>query len=139
MGTPTLDSESIGIQYYNPQRMIAGDSDYSPPHMDGGTLAILIREDDEDDGLEVADLESTEELGSDGVGREAVFMRVPAAPDEVVVLVGTRLQRLLGRTKARACVHRVVGPGQNHAEDRVSVGIFRACAPPPLRDVTISY
>lgn len=100
--------------------------------MDGGTLAILIREDDDGDGLEVADLESTEELSSDGVGRDASFLRVPAAPNEVVVLAGTRLQRLLGRTKARACVHRVVGPGRKHSVgDRVSVGIFRACAPPP--------
>lgn len=112
--------------------MIVDGGDYNPPHMDGGTLTILIREDDDGDGLEVADLESTEELGSDGVGREASFLRVPAAPNEVVVLAGTRLQHLLGRTKARACVHRVVGPGQKHsAEDRVSVGIFRACAPPP--------
>lgn len=131
-GTPSLDYESVGIQYYNPQRMITGDGDYSPPHMDGGTLTILIREDDEGDGLEVADLESTEELGSDGVGREADFLRVPTAPDEVVVMVGTRLQRIMGRTKARACVHRVVGPGQKHStDDRVSVGIFRACVPHP--------
>lgn len=100
--------------------------------MDGGTLSILIREDDDGDGLEVADLESTEELGSDGVGREADFLRVPAAPNEVLVLVGTRLQRLMGRSKARACVHRVVGPFQKHSvEDRISVGIFRACVPPP--------
>jgi isopenicillin N synthase-like dioxygenase len=112
--------------------IVEGGGDYCPPHMDGGTLAILIRENDDGDGLEFADLESTEELGSDGVGREASFLRVPAAPNEVVVLAGTRLQRLVGRAKARACVHRVVGPGQNHsAEDRVSVGIFRACAPPP--------
>jgi Isopenicillin N synthase and related dioxygenases len=131
-GTPVHDHESVGIQYYNSQRMIVDGGDYNPPHMDGGTLTILIREDDDGDGLEVADLESTEELGSDGVGREASFLRVPAAPNEVVVLAGTRLQRLLGRAKARACVHRVVGPGQKHsAEDRVSVGIFRACAPPP--------
>lgn len=131
-GTPVLDYESVGVQYYNARRMIVEGGDYSPPHMDGGTLAILIREDDDGDGLEVADLESTEELGSDGVGREASFLRVPAAPNEVVVLAGTRLQRLLGRTKARACVHRVVGPGQKPiAGDRVSVGIFRACAPPP--------
>ncbi|KAJ5966024.1 hypothetical protein N7481_012738 [Penicillium waksmanii] len=131
-GTPTLDYESVGIQYYSPQRMITRGGDYAPPHMDGGTLTILIREDDDSDGLEVADLESTEELGSDGVGREADFLRVPAAPNEVVVLAGTRLQRILGRTKARACVHRVVGPGQKPStKDRVSVGIFRASAPPP--------
>ncbi|KAJ5679925.1 hypothetical protein N7462_008169, partial [Penicillium macrosclerotiorum] len=131
-GTSTLDYESLGVQYYNPQRMIVEGRDYIPPHMDGGTLTILIREDDDSDGFEVADLETTEELGSDGVGRKASFLRVPAAPNEVIVLVGTRLQRLLGRNRARACVHRVVGPDQKHsAEDRVSIGIFRACAPPP--------
>ncbi|CAI7583545.1 unnamed protein product [Penicillium pancosmium] len=131
-GTPALDYETVGIQYYNPQRMITRCGDYAPPHMDGGTLTILIREDDDSDGLEVADLESTEELGSDGVGREADFLRVSAASNEVVVMVGTRLQRMMGRTKARACVHRVVGPGQKHStEDRVSVGIFRACVPHP--------
>ena len=126
-GTLALDDESVSIQYYNSQRMIVPGGDYAPPHKDGGTLAILIREDDPDDGLEVADLESTEELSSDGVGREASFLRVPTTPDEVVVLAGTLLQRQLGRTRVRACVHRVVGPDQKpRAEDRVSIGIFRA-------------
>ncbi|GLI79958.1 hypothetical protein PoHVEF18_008306 [Penicillium ochrochloron] len=69
-GTPVLDYESVGIQNRNSQRMIIEGGDYCPPHMDGGTLAILIREDDGGDGFEVGDLEPTEKLGSDGVGRK---------------------------------------------------------------------
>jgi hypothetical protein len=36
--------------------------------MDGGTLTILVRGNEDYDGLEVADLESTEKLDSEGIG-----------------------------------------------------------------------
>lgn len=131
-GTPILDYESLGLHCYDPQKMKPEKGDYSPPHMDAGTLTILVRDDRDFDGLEVADLESTEELGSEGIGRHGSFLRVPAAPNEVVVFAGTRLQRLFGKTKVRACVHRVRGPAQaskrQSAEERLSVAIF--CAPP---------
>jgi isopenicillin N synthase-like dioxygenase len=52
--------------------------------------------------------------------------------DEVVVFLGTRMQRLLGEDTARACVHRVRAPtqfnGYSLAEERFSIAIF--CAPP---------
>lgn len=111
--------------------MIPESGDYNPPHMDAGTLTILVRDDGDQDGLEIADLESTEELGSRGIGLHGSFLRAPAAPNEVVVFAGTRLQRIFGRNKVRACVHRVCGPIQTtqlDAQERLSVAIF--CAPP---------
>lgn len=131
-GTPVLDYESMGLHYYLPQRMTSREIDYNPPHMDGGTLTILIRGDDDYDGLEIADLESTEKLDGEGIGLEASFLPVPAATDEVIVFFGTRMQRLLGKDKARACVHRVRAPaqlnGQQATARRFSIAIF--CAPP---------
>lgn len=129
-GTPLLDYESMGLHYYICQDMTSGEGDYSPPHMDGGTLTILVRDDGECDGLEIADLQSTEKLNSEGIGREASFLPVPAAPGEVVVFVGTRMQRLFGKATARACVHRVRAPVQPESSGaaRFSLAIF--CAPP---------
>jgi isopenicillin N synthase-like dioxygenase len=54
-------------------------------------------------------------------------------PDEVIVLVRTRLQHLLGKSKVRACVHRVRSPRQTSntpvvACERLSLAIF--CGPP---------
>ncbi|KAJ5223475.1 hypothetical protein N7468_008017 [Penicillium chermesinum] len=98
--------------------------------MDGGTLTVLIREDGECDGLEIADLQSTEKLDSEGIGLEASLLPVPAATDEVVIFVGTRMQRLFGKATARACVHRVRAPTQpkSSGAERFSLAIF--CAPP---------
>lgn len=127
-GTPILDYESLGLHYYDSQKLTAERSDYSPPHMDAGTLTILVRDDRDFDGLEVADFGSTKKLDSEGIGQEASFLRVPAAPDEIVVFAGTRLQRLFGRSKARACVHRVRSPSQSSDQPRLSLAIF--CAPP---------
>lgn len=128
--TPLLDYESIGLHYYARQDMASSEGDYSPPHMDGGTLTILAREDADCDGLEIADLQSTEKLDSEGIGREALFVPVPAVPGEVVVFVGTRMQRLFGKATARACVHRVRAPTQQRGcgAERFSLAIF--CAPP---------
>jgi isopenicillin N synthase-like dioxygenase len=132
-GTPALDYESMALHYYVPQ-MMDRENDYSPPHMDGGTLTILVRGNEDYDGLEVADLESTEKLDGEGIRLEASFLSVPAAADEVIVFFGTRMQRLLGRDKARACVHRVRAPAQMNrqraAEERFSFAIF--CAPPVI-------
>ncbi|KAL3435062.1 hypothetical protein BDV09DRAFT_185335 [Aspergillus tetrazonus] len=81
---------------------------------DSGTLTILFRSHVENDGLEIADLDSTEETDSDTVGRDATFIPIPTASDdvpEVIVFAGLRLQRMLGSERVRACVHRVRGPG----------------------------
>lgn len=99
-------------------------------------MTILFRDPSHGDNmLEVADLTTTGKLDSRGVGMEASFIPVPvsapAASNEVVVLAGTRLQRLLGRERVRACVHRVRGPGTRavgqEPMSRLSMAIF--CAP----------
>jgi isopenicillin N synthase-like dioxygenase len=128
-GTPSLDYETMGLHYYAPHTIAPGE-DYNPPHMDGGTLTILARENSECDGLEVADLETTDKMDSGGIGLEASFLPVPVAVDEVVVFLGTRMQGLLGKNTARACVHRVRAPTEltGHAlfKERFSIAIFRA-------------
>lgn len=133
-GTLQLDQESFGINFYDPKQLGNKIIEYNPPHMDTGTLVVLIRDDNAHDGLEIADLRSTDKLGSKEVGQEATFVPVPANPDEVIVLVGTRLQRLLGRDKVRACVHRVRGPSTDRRymeEVRLSFTIACAASPPP--------
>ncbi|KAJ5474036.1 hypothetical protein N7475_003602 [Penicillium sp. IBT 31633x] len=142
-GTTLLDSATIGIHYYDSGSLPDLSAHFSPPHRDSGTLTILFRSHDENDGLEIADLETTEKQNSEGVGSEASFMHVPTVGDgapEVVVFAGTRLQRLLGRDQVRACVHRVRGPGSEgyngFGVQRLSIAMF--CAPsrpstsPPL-------
>ncbi|KAF9249443.1 hypothetical protein DTO013E5_2739 [Penicillium roqueforti] len=133
-GTTLLDSATIGIHYYDSRSLPDFSAHFSPPHMDSGTLTILFRSHNENDGLEIADLETTEKQDSEGVGSEASFMHVPTFGDdapEVVVFAGTRLQRLLGRDRVRACVHRVRGPGpeahNNSGVQRLSIAMF--CAP----------
>jgi len=110
IGILLLDYESIGLHYYVRQDITSSEGDYSPPHMDSGTLTILARDNAEYDGLEIANLQSTEKLDSEGIGREVSFLPIPVAPSEVVVLLGTRMQRLFGKATARACVYRVRAP-----------------------------
>lgn len=129
IGTPSLDYESLGVNFYDSDRL--GDRvHFSPAHMDSGILTVLVRATDTEacDGLEIADLGTTEKLDSEGIGLDASFISVPAMPDEVIVLAGTRLQRLLGRSQVRACVHRVRSPAQTSnrcvANERLSLAIF---------------
>ncbi|OJZ80458.1 hypothetical protein ASPFODRAFT_707808 [Aspergillus luchuensis CBS 106.47] len=141
-GTTLLDSATVGVHYYDSKSLPDHSAYFSPPHMDSGTLTVLFRSHDETDGLEIADLETTEKQDSEGVGSEASFIPVPTLGDgmpEVVVFAGTRLQRLFGRHRVRACVHRVRGPGVGrHSSSgvrRLSIAMF--CAPsepsiPPL-------
>ena len=134
--TPSLDYNSLGVHNYDSMRLNSSSEDFSPAHMDSGTLTILIRDPDHgDDMLEVANLHTTEKSDSKGIGLEASFMPVPVAPNEVVVLAGSRLQRLLGKSHVRACVHRVRSPvnhiaGQDPVS-RLSIAIF--CAPPVVK------
>ena len=129
-----LDYETVGLHYYEPH-MMSPEAIYNPPHMDSGMLTILVRgflgDNAEFDGLEVADLETTGKMGSNEIGMEASFLRVPVNTDEVVVFVGTGMQRLLGKDTARACVHRVRAPtlscGKTLDQPRVTVALF--CAP----------
>ena len=132
-GTPSLDYNSIGVHYYDSRQLNGNSEDFSPAHMDSGTLTILIRDPNHgDDMLEVANLDTTKKSGSKGIGLEASFMPIPVAPNEVVVLTGMELQRLIGKNRVRACVHKVRSPvkhitGQNPVS-RLSIAIF--CAPP---------
>lgn len=123
---PVLDHESIGLHYYDPQKLSFEKTDYNPPHMDVGTLTILVRFPGDHDGLEVAYLGSTDKRGSAGVGQDVSLSRVPATLDGVVVFMGTRMQRLFGRSKVRACMHRDCGPSKADKQPRLSVGIFCA-------------
>ncbi|KAF3399783.1 hypothetical protein F1880_008377 [Penicillium rolfsii] len=129
-----LDSATVGVHYYDSCNLSDHSAHFSPPHMDSGTLTILFRSHDKNDGLEIADLETTEKQDSKGIGSEASFLPVPTLGDEmteVAVFAGTRLQRLLGRDRVRACVHRVRGPGSDsHTRfgvQRLSIAMF--CAP----------
>ncbi|KAL4989675.1 hypothetical protein BDW68DRAFT_156345 [Aspergillus falconensis] len=133
-GTTIFDSATIGVHYYDSRNLPSFSTHFSPPHMDSGTLTILFRSHNENDGLEIADLETTEKQDSEGVGSEASFIPIPTLGDgvpEVVVFAGTRLQRLLGRNRVRACVHRVRGPGpeghNSFGVQRLSIAMF--CAP----------
>jgi isopenicillin N synthase-like dioxygenase len=134
IGTPSLDYESLGVNFYDSDRLGSDSVYFIPAHMDSGTLTILVRAPEAHDGLEIADLGTTERLDSEGIGLNASFISVPAMADEVIVLVGTRLQRLLGKSKVRACVHRVCSPTQidNRCaiKERLSLAIF--CGPPPI-------
>lgn len=121
------------MHYYDAQRLdhdhnSGADADLSPAHMDSGTVTIPLRDPTHgDDMLEVTDLTTMGKLDSKGVP----FILVPAISNGVVVLAGTRLQRLLGRERVRACVHRVRCPGRRavgqDSMSRLSIAIF--CAP----------
>ncbi|CRL21688.1 unnamed protein product [Penicillium camemberti] len=100
MGTPSLDYESLGVNFYDSDRLGSDRVHFSPAHVDSGILTILVRAAEAHDGLEIADLGTTEKLDSEGIGLDASFIPVPAIPDEVIVFAGTRLQRLLGKGKA---------------------------------------
>jgi isopenicillin N synthase-like dioxygenase len=135
-GTTLLDSVTVGIHHYDSRNLSDHSAHFNPPHMDSGTFTILFRSHHENDGLEIADLETTKRKDSEGVGAEASFIPVPTAGDgipEVVVFAGTRLQRILGRDQVRACVHRVRGPGlvccRRPGVQRISMAMF--CAPAP--------
>lgn len=136
IGTPSLDHEYLGVHFYDSHKLSCDRDHFNPAHMDSGTLTILVRASEGYDGLEIADLQSTEKLDSEGIGLEASFVSVPTAPDEVIVLAGTRLQRLLGKGKVRACVHRVRGPRQTSnrpvAQERLSLALF--CGPPVVKN-----
>lgn len=137
-GTTLLDSATIGVHYYDSRNLPDFTAHFSPPHMDSGTLTMLFRSHNVNDGLEVADLETTRKQDSEGIGSEASFIPVPTTDSgdpEVVVFAGTRLQRLLGRDRVRACVHRVRSPALEHHErfdvQRLSIAMFCAPSAPP--------
>lgn len=125
---PFLEHDHVGINYYNSQQLHADDDYFNPPHKDSGLFTVLLlKPGDGADGLEIADLDSTEETGSEAVGQHATFRAVSLMPGEVLVLAGNAMQRLFGADRVRACVHRVRRPA---AEDAVRLTIAIFCALP---------
>ncbi|KAJ5280949.1 hypothetical protein N7478_006321 [Penicillium angulare] len=128
----SLCSSLVCVNFYDSDKLGCDRAYFNPAHMDGGTLTILARATGAYDGLEIADLTTTEKLDSEGIGLDASFISVPAIPGEVIVLAGTRLQRIFGKDKVRACVHRVCNPAHmsnsSAVKERLSLAIF--CAPP---------
>ncbi|KAI9375917.1 hypothetical protein BJX61DRAFT_492556 [Aspergillus egyptiacus] len=131
-GSPLLDSATMGIHYYDSETLHSS-PDFSPAHVDSGTLTILFRSYTDNDGLEIADLHSTQKRDSAGIGADASFAPVPTARNEapeVIVFAGNTIQRLVGSDRVRACVHRVRGPGKGGDKRRLSIVLF--CAPSAL-------
>ncbi|KAJ5471877.1 hypothetical protein N7539_008820 [Penicillium diatomitis] len=132
-GDSALNSTTVGVHYYDPFRCLSDRSEYlSPSHKDSGTLTILFRTHGKDDGLGVADLETTEKRGSEDVGSEASYQSLPGSDmTEVVVFAGIRLQNLIGQDRVRASVHRVRAPSPESCTEscvpRFSIVMF--CAP----------
>lgn len=62
-GTPFLDHSSLGVHYYDSRTLDNDTDDFCPAHMDGGTLTILVRAGEGSDGLDIANLDSTEKVG----------------------------------------------------------------------------
>jgi isopenicillin N synthase-like dioxygenase len=149
-GSAFLESATLGIHYYD-SRTIQDSTNFSPPHKDSGTLTILFRSYNGNDGLEIADLQSTEKRDSERVGLEASFEPVPTAGDEVpyvILMAGIRLQNLLGSDRVKACVHRVRCPGSGYYNDhkvldrvleRFSLAIFCAPSVPSTRRPPTGY
>lgn len=95
-GTAFLESATLGVHYYDSRTLHDGTL-FSPPHKDSGTLTFLFRSFNGNDGLEIADLQTTEKQDSEGVGSEASFISAPPAHDEVpyvILMAGNRFQNL---------------------------------------------
>ena len=134
IGSAFLESATLGVHYYD-SRTVHDGTHFSPPHKDSGTLTILFRSCNRNDGLEIADLQTTKKQDSEGVGTEASFIPVPTACNEepyVILMAGIRLQSLLGGDRVQACVHRVL---DNGCGIRYSIAIFCAPSVPPRRSL----
>ncbi|CEL08669.1 hypothetical protein ASPCAL11815 [Aspergillus calidoustus] len=132
------DYVSIGIHYYDPENIHGAGGYFSPPHKDDGVLTILLRTmmdehgskigNVDEDGLEVADLASLEnihERHSGTIGKIARFVSVPSHPRHAVAWIGTAFE--VGQFCG--CVHKVCVPGsrdKNHK--RLSVAMFCGAA-----------
>ncbi|KAL4893573.1 hypothetical protein BDV59DRAFT_193057 [Aspergillus ambiguus] len=95
-GTTHLEFATIGVHYYNSRNLSDFTSHFSPSHihMDSGTVTILFRSYNANDGLEIADLQTTRRHDSEGIVSGASFIPVPTGRNEtpeVIVFAGTRL------------------------------------------------
>lgn len=102
----------------------------NPAHKDFGILTLLIQENaTSSNGLEVADLTSTNAQSSEGINESARFIPVCPEADEITVLAGISLQKLAGAAAVAPSVHRVVTTLSTHCEQgtwlpRYSIAYF---------------
>lgn len=81
----------------------------NPAHKDFGILTLLVQEDTAgSNGLEVADLTSTDARTSEAIDESAQFVSVYPEANEITVLAGVSLQKLAGMAAIAPSVHRVV-------------------------------
>lgn len=123
----SLGDDTVGVHYYDNQQLNVDDNHFNPPHKDSGLFTVLLQKPG-DDLLEIAGLDSTEQTGSETIGKRTAFWPVSFMPGEVIVLAGKGLERLLGSDRVRACVHRVRKPATKNIVSRLSIAIF--CSPP---------
>lgn len=134
----SLGDDTMGVHYYDSQRLHADDNYFNPPHKDSGIFTVLLQKPgDGADWLEIADLNSTAETGTEAVGKHAAFQPISFMPGEVIVLAGIGMERLFGTGRVRACVHRVRKPTTKNAVTRLSIAIFCSASLESLSQETV--
>ena len=114
--------DPLGIHCYFPSSLQDCDAYFNPPHVDTCLFTALFQPPGDGNGLlEVADLDSTEETGSEAIGETAEFKAVYFEPGQAVLLAGTQARRILN---ARACVHRVKKSDSLSRAPRLSLAVF---------------
>lgn len=97
--------DNICLHHYPSTRRV----ERNPAHKDFGILTLLIQENTPgSNGLEVADLTSTDARTSEGIDERAQFVPVYPEAGEIIVLAGISLQKLAGKGTIASSVHRVV-------------------------------
>jgi isopenicillin N synthase-like dioxygenase len=87
----------------------------NPAHKDFGILTLLVQENTaSSNGLEVADLTSSNARTSESVHECARFVPVYPEADEITVLAGVSLQKLAGKAAIAPSVHRVMTALSTH-------------------------
>ena len=121
----THNHDTLGIHLYESQRLEDHDTSFNPPHIDSGVLTVLFQEPgDRSDNLEIADLKSTNKVGSEAISGEAkLFQRVAIEENEALLVIGSQSARIFGQDRARACVHGVRRPDLPN-QTRMSLAFF---------------
>ncbi|RJE26782.1 hypothetical protein PHISCL_00914 [Aspergillus sclerotialis] len=98
----------------------------NPAHKDFGILTLLIQEHNESsNGLEIADLTSTDAKPSLDINDNARFVPVYPEADDIIVFVGISLKRLARKAQFTPGVHRVVAPPDSMPQtSRYSIAYF---------------
>ena len=98
----------------------------NPAHKDFGILTLLIQEHNESsNGLEIADLTSTDAKRSLDINDTARFLPVYPEPDDIIVFAGISLKKLARKVQFTPGVHRVVAPPDGMPQtSRYSIAYF---------------